>query len=45
MPDAEGTSNKLRLEQDILVPLVGSHKLFVYELPSASFWRQVKTAR
>jgi mannose-1-phosphate guanylyltransferase len=30
------------LEQDVLVPLAASKKLFVYE--SKEFWRQIKTA-
>lgn len=32
----------LRLEQDVIVPLAASRKMFVYE--SADFWRQIKTA-
>jgi mannose-1-phosphate guanylyltransferase len=32
----------LRLEQDVIVPLAASRKLFVYE--STDFWRQIKTA-
>ena len=32
----------LRLEQDVIVPLAASRKMFVYE--STDFWRQIKTA-
>lgn len=32
----------LRLEQDVIVPLAASKKMFVYE--SKDFWRQIKTA-
>lgn len=35
---------QLRFEQDVLQPLVGTNKLFVYELAKDSFWRQIKTA-
>lgn len=34
--------NCLRLEQDILMPLAGTGKLFVYNSPK--WWSQIKTA-
>jgi mannose-1-phosphate guanylyltransferase len=34
---------QLRLEQDILQPLAGNKRLFVYE--TVEFWHQLKTAR
>ena len=32
----------LRLEQDVIVPLAASKKMYLYE--TSDFWRQVKTA-
>ncbi|GAA98996.1 uncharacterized protein L969DRAFT_95671 [Mixia osmundae IAM 14324] len=40
--DEESADEQLRLEQDVIAPLVSQKKLFVYE--SRSFWRQIKTA-
>lgn len=40
--DAAAVADVVRLEHDILRPLAGTDKLFVYE--TTEFWRQVKTA-
>lgn len=43
LTDLEGEQDqRLRLEQDVLGPLAGSKKLFVYV--TKDFWRQIKTA-
>lgn len=36
------TPDRVRLEQDILRPLAGTGRLFVFE--TTEFWRQIKTA-
>eukprot|EP00117_Sycon_ciliatum_P032517 scpid81659/ scgid25196/ Mannose-1-phosphate guanyltransferase alpha-A; GDP-mannose pyrophosphorylase A-A; GTP-mannose-1-phosphate guanylyltransferase subunit alpha-A len=40
--ETQGTRDVIRLEQDVLVPLAGSGKLFVYK--TERFWTQVKNA-
>lgn len=40
--NAEGSRDVIRLEQDVLVPLAGSGKLFVFK--TERFWTQVKNA-
>ena len=40
--DTQGSRDVIRLEQDVLVPLAGSGKLFVYK--TERFWTQVKNA-
>lgn len=40
--DGEAQTDELRLEQDVIAPLVESRRLWVYTTPS--FWRQIKTA-
>ncbi|RKP05580.1 nucleotide-diphospho-sugar transferase, partial [Thamnocephalis sphaerospora] len=42
LPVRRAPLEQLRLEQDILQPLAGNQRLFVYE--TTEFWRQIKTA-
>ena len=36
------SDERLRLEQDVIVPLAAARKMYVYE--SKGFWRQIKSA-